>query len=142
MDVTASLLLWIHLVALGLGGAAVFGVPVVGARLASATAETRPSLFAVIRGLSTIGRAAVAVLVISGPILFWLKWDFHAPSAMWFGIKMLLVLILLGLVIFAGINGKRAQGGDMAAAARSRPIGMASMATYLLVVLSAVFAFG
>ena len=61
---------------------------------------------------------------------------------MWFGIKMLLVLILLGIVIFAGINGKRAMGGDMAAARRAPRIGMASMATFLLVILAAVFAFG
>ncbi len=142
MDIVINLLFWIHLAALGLGGAAAFGMPVIGAQMGAATPEMRPVLGRIAQRLSTMGRAGFGLLIITGPILFWLKWNFSATSQMWFGIKMLVVLVLLGIVIFAGINGKKAMSGDSAAAARAPQIGMASMVAFLLVILSAVFAFG
>jgi hypothetical protein len=142
MDILNSLLLWIHLVALAAGGVATFGIPVVGSKMATATPETRPLLFSIVMGMSKIGRAGLGLLIVTGPLLFWLKWNFTSLDMVWFGIKMVLVLVLLGLVIFAGINANRAQAGDRAAAMRQPQIGMASMAVFLLIVLSAVFAFG
>lgn len=142
MDIFNSLLLWVHLAALALGGVASFGIPVVGSKMAAATPETRPLLFSIIMGLSQVGRVGFGLLIVTGPLLFWLKWNFTAPDIMWFSIKMVLVVVLLGLVIFAGINATRVQGGDRAAATRQPQIGMASVVTFLLIVLSAVFAFG
>jgi uncharacterized membrane protein len=79
--------------------------------------------------------------IITGPLLVWLKYGGTSGFNVWFWVKMVLVVILLGIVIFAGINGKRAQGGDMEAAKRSPQIGMASIVTFLLVVAAAVLAF-
>lgn len=141
MDVLSNILFWLHLVALAAGGAASFGLPVVGSMMPSATAETRPTLFKVGQRLSTIGRAGLATLIVTGPLLVWLKYGGTDGFTWWFWAKMVLVVILLGLVIFGGINAKRIQGGDMAAAKRAPQIGMASMATLILVVLTAVFAF-
>jgi hypothetical protein len=59
----------------------------------------------------------------------------------WFWLKMVLVLLLIVAVIYAGINGKRAQGGDMEAAKRAPMIGAAAMLLLLGVVFAAVFAF-
>jgi hypothetical protein len=44
-------------------------------------------------------------------------------------------------MIYAGINNKRSAGGDVAAAERAPMIGMAGMATLVLLVLCAAFAF-
>ena len=142
MDVFNSLLLWVHLAALALGGVATFGLPVVGSKMATATPETRPSLFSIIMGMSRIGRAGLGTLIVTGFLLFWLKWSFTAPEILWFVVKMVLVVVLLGLIIFAGINAVRAQGGDRAAAMRQPQLSMASMAVFFLIVLSAVLAFG
>jgi uncharacterized membrane protein len=141
MDIVLLILFWIHLVSLALGGAAVFGIPVVGSRMASATAETRPTLFAVADGLSRVGRAALGLLIITGPLMLWLKYGWAAPNV-WFWVKMILVLALIVLVIYAGINAKRAQTGDMAAAKRAPVIGMTGVVLYLLVIGAAVAAFG
>jgi protoporphyrinogen IX oxidase len=141
MDYLNSVLFWIHLVALAMGGVATFGIPVAGSKMATATAETRPLLFAIVEGLSRIGRIGLGLLIITGPLLVWLKYGGISGFTFWFWVKMVLVVILLGIVIFAGINGKRAQSGDMAAAKRSPQIGMAGMITFLLVVAAAVLAF-
>lgn len=142
MDVLINLLFWIHLVSLALGGAAVFGLPVVGSKMPAATPEQRAALGKVAKQLSTIGRGAFGALVVTGPLVLWLRYGWTPPNGAWFGIKMLFVLILLGVIIYSGINGKRAEGGDTAAARRAPMIGMVGMFTFVLLILSAVFAFG
>ena len=140
MDVLNNILFWIHLVALSLGGVASFGIPVVGRMMPTATNETRPVLFKIANGLSMVGRAGLGLLIVTGPLLVWLKFGGTGFNA-WFWAKMVLVLLLLITVIYAGINGKAAEGGDMAAAKRSPLIGMVAIVLLLGVVLCAVFAF-
>lgn len=141
MDYLNSLLLWVHLVALALGGAATFGIPVAGRMIATATPEQRPLLFAVNKGLSTVGRTGLVLLLITGPLLVWLKYGGVAGFTVWFWVKMGLVLLLLVNIIASGINSARAAAGDMAAAKRGAPLGLSSLVLFLGVVLSAVLTF-
>ena len=141
MDIVNNLLFWLHFIGLGLGGVATFGLPVVGRQMPTATAETRPTLFKIANGLSSIGRAGFGVLIITGPLLFWLKWSGSAPEMAWFIAKMVFVLLLLILVIVAGITSKRAQGGDMAAGKRMPMLSIIGLVLFLGVLLCAVFAF-
>ena len=97
MDVVIGLLIWIHFLALAAGGAAAFGMPVVGSRMPTATAETRPTLFAIMKGISTVGRAAIGTLVVTGPLIVWLKYGGFGTMPIWFWVKMVLVLL-------AGLN--------------------------------------
>jgi len=141
MDVLVNLLFWIHLTALAFGGAAAFGIPVVGSRMRSATAETRPLLFSLADSLSKLGRGAIGALIITGPLMVWLKFGGTAGFTWWFWAKMVLVVLLLIAIIYAGINAKRAEGGDMAAAQRAPMLGMTAAGLFILVILCAVFAF-
>jgi protoporphyrinogen IX oxidase len=141
MDIINNLLFWLHLVGLGLGAVASFGLPVVGRQMPTATPETRPTLFKVAEGMSMLGRAGFATLIVTGPLLVWLKFGGTAGFTAWFWAKMVLVVLLLIVVIYAGINAKRAEGGDRAAGMRQGQIGMAALVLYLGVVLCAVFAF-
>ena len=141
MDIVNNLLFWLHLIGLGLGGVASFGLPVVGAQMRTATAETRPLLFKIAEGLSGLGRAGFGLLVITGPLLVWLKFGGVSGFTNWFWAKMVFVLLLLIVVIFAGINGKRAQGGDMTAAKRAPMVGITALVLYLAVIFCAVFTF-
>jgi uncharacterized membrane protein len=140
MDYLIPFLFWVHLLALAIGGAAVFGLPIVGSKVATASPEMRPTLFGIANQLSSIGRVALVLLLASGPLMFWLKYDWAAPSA-WFWVKMALVLALVVLVAYAGVNAKRAQGGDMAAAKRAPQLSMLAVALYLCVIASAVLTF-
>jgi len=101
----------------------------------------RPLLFSIAEQLSTIARAALAVLIVTGPLLIWLKFGGMAGFTWWFSLKMLLVIILLGSVIFAGILMKRVKGGDRSAAGMLPRLGALNMVLLLGIVLSAVFAF-
>lgn len=139
--IVIDILFWIHMVSLGLGGVATFGIPVVGSKMAAATTETRAVLFSIIHRLSTMGRAAVGLLIITGPLMLWLKSGTLDGISPWFWVKMVFVVVLLGLVIFAGINLNRAEKGDLAAAQRAPVIGMAAIATFLAIIACSVLTF-
>ncbi len=141
MDIVSNLLFWLHLAALAMAGAAVFGLPVVGSQMAAATAETRPLLFTIAGRLSTISRAALVVLLITGLLLIWLKFNGADGFGVWFNVKMVLVLLLLISVIVGGIMLKRARGGDRSAAAMLPRLSAVNLVLLLAIVLSAVFAF-
>jgi len=142
MDIAYSLLLWLHLVSLAVAGATVFGMPVIMSNMAGVGPDIRPRVGAIAKRLSMLSRGALVVLLISGPLLVWLKYGSVEGFGIWFTIKMLLVVLLIGLVVFSGINGKRAQSGDAAAARRAPMIGVVSMVTFLLIVAAAVLTFG
>jgi hypothetical protein len=141
MDYLNHALLWVHLVALAAGGAATFGIPIVGAKIAGSSPDTRATLFAIVYGISGVARTAMVALLITGPLLVWLKYGGIAGFNFWFWVKMALVALLLVLVIAAGINTKRGEGGDPEAPKRGPMIGMASMVTFFLIVASAILAF-
>lgn len=141
MDIVNNLLFWLHFIGLGLGAVASFGLPVVGAQMPTATNETRPTLFRVAEGLTRLGRIGFGVLIVTGPILFWLKWNGTAPTMAWFIAKMIFVVLLLILIIIAGITSKRAQGGDREAGKRMPMLSMIGVALLACVILCAVFAF-
>lgn len=108
--------------------------------MGSAPPEVRPVLAGIANSMSTVGRTGLALLLISGPIMFWLKFGWVAPNV-WFWVKMVLVAVILVTVVFAGINAKRAQGGDMAAAKLGPRLGMLAMVLYLIIIGSAVLSF-
>jgi uncharacterized membrane protein len=140
MAVINNILLWIHLMALAAGGAASFGIPVVGSRMPSVAPEMRPKLLEIMKGLSNVGRIGIGTLIVTGPLMVWLKYG-GAGLNTWFWIKMVFVVALLAGVIYGGILLKRTQSGDQSAAQRSPRIGMVNTALFFLIVLSAVFAF-
>lgn len=141
MGIVYQLLFWVHMVSLAAGGAAAYGIPIVGMRMATATAETRPLLFSLADRLSNLGRGALALLIITGPIMFWLGFNWTAPNMAAFITKMVLVVLLLIVVIVAGINAKRAEHGDMAAAKRAPALGMTAALIFTLIPLAASLAF-
>jgi putative membrane protein len=142
VGVTYAILFWIHMTSLAAGGVAAFGIPIVGARIGGAAPEMRPTLFHIAETMSNLGRVAIALLIITGPIMYWLAWSNGGPPNMTaFIAKMVFVVLLLITVIVAGINAKRAQAGDMAAAKRSPMLGMTAATLFVLVILSAALAF-
>lgn len=141
MDIVNNLLFWVHLMALALGGAAAFGIPVVGRRMQAASPEMRATLLSIMHGLSKAGRAGIGTLIVTGLLIVWLKYGGFGGVNVWFWIKMVLVLGLLAGVIHAGILLKRTMSGDTASAQQSPRVGMINTLLFLGIVLSAVFAF-
>jgi protoporphyrinogen IX oxidase len=141
MNIVVNLLFWLHLLALVGGGGSAVAMPIIGSKLATADGSTRQTLFEIAGRISKASRGALGGLIVTGILLFWLKWNFSAPSMIWFGIKMALVLVLLGAVIVGGINFKKAQQGNGAAARTAMLAGRISGLALVGVILAAVFAF-
>ena len=142
MDIIIILLLWVHLLSLGLGGTAAFGISVVGSKMPTAAPEARPTLLKIMHDLSTVGRIGIGLLIVTGPLMIWLKYGGFDGMNTWFWIKMVLVLLLLATVTYSGILFKRVQAGDQAAAKLSPRVGRVSMLTFVAIIFSAAFAFG
>jgi protoporphyrinogen IX oxidase len=142
VDYFNSFLLWAHLISLAVAGATIFGMPVIMANMAGVAADVRPRVGAIAKRLSTMSRGALLVLLVTGPLLVWLKYNGFDGFGFWFWVKMALVVVQIAIVVYSGINGKRAQGGDAAAMARAPAIGAVGMITFLLIIAAAVLSFG
>ena len=111
MPTLFSIVFWIHLLTVGIGGAAIFGIPVIGARMERAEAVARPDLIAVMDTLSIMGRGALLVALISGPWMVIAKFGGFGGMTGWFHAKMGLVALFTVSIVWAGVNGKRAVAG-------------------------------
>lgn len=141
MNIVIEILLWLHIVALVVGGANSVVMPVIGSRMPGAAAETRTVLFSVADQLATFGKGAMLVLLVTGPLILWLRHGWLVPGP-WFWVKMALIVVMLVTISLAAKNGQKARQGDAAAAGRARQLGMITGLAFLGVLLSAVFAFG
>lgn len=140
MDLLVTIALWAHFLALGIGGSATFGIPVVGRLMALGPPEARPAVGATIDRLSKMGRVAIATLIVTGLFLVGARYDpATLPIAFW--AKMLFVALLVALVVYNVRTGKRARAGDGAAAARLPMLGKIGMGLFALILLMATLAF-
>lgn len=135
-----SLLLFLHLLSLAVGGAASFGQPLIGAAMGRSP-EARPVLAGLARTLTMMGRGAVTVLIVTGVLMIWRTWG-GGVWGLWFVLKLVLVAALVGLMVYAPMTAKRAMAGDAAAAARLKQLAPAGPAILSGIVLFAVLAFG
>ena len=141
MDLALTLTLWIHLLSLSLGGAAIFGVPTLGKMLRAAEPAQRPALAKAVLRLAALGRMALVFLVLSGGFLLWGVYG-EVELGPWFTVKMALVVVMIALAVFNIFNGKRAAAGDKAAVARLPMLWLAGMLALAGAVLAAVLTFG
>lgn len=141
MEIFFKLLLWVHLTSVAIGGAASFGVPGVLALSMKAEPAQRPVFGMAILRLAAIGRMAIVLLVLTGAAMVAVKYGDVSALNLWFWLKMLLVVCLIGLVAVNMWNGGRIRAGDAAAMARAPTLGKIGMALLSGIVLTAVLAF-
>lgn len=140
MTILALLLFVIHIVAFVAGGSNSVVMPILGARMATATPETRATLVGVAKALATIGKVAMVTLLVTGVLVLWLKWNWVIPND-WFWAKMGFIVLMLIFISLNESTTKRAQPGDQEAVKRSKLYGQLTGLAFLGVVISAVFAF-
>ena len=142
MDVVINLLIWVHVIGFVVGGSNSVVGPVIGARMATATPEQRVGYFGVMNTLSQVGKVAMAALLITGPLIMFMKYGGLGGASVWFWVKMVLVAVMLAAIIYGGIQFKKSQGGDAEAAKLAGTAHKITGTAFLGVLLSAVFAFG
>jgi putative membrane protein len=139
--IVAALLFFVHIVAFIAGGANSVIMPILAPKLSTATPDVRAQLFDIVDRVAKVGKVAMGTLLVTGILTLWLKWNWTAPDALWFWIKMAGIVAMLFCIVQNGRNAKRARGGDRDAAKRSQMFGHLTGAAFAVVILSAVFAF-
>ena len=138
---TITLLLWIHIVAFVAGGSNAVVMPIIGAMLPTVDEASRANLFRIGFQMAVVGKVAAAALLVSGPLLLWLKYGGLQGATPWFWIKMVLIVIMFAAIVFEETNFRRSASGDRAAASRSKLGGIIATLAFLGVLLTAVLAF-
>ena len=139
--ILAGLLFVIHIVAFIAGGANSVIMPIIGPKIAAATPEVRAQLFDIVDRLAKVGKVAMGTLLVTGLLVLWLKWNWVPPNAVWFWIKMAAIVAMIFCIVQNERNSKLARAGDRDAAKRSQMFGQLTGAAFIVVILSAVFAF-
>ena len=135
MDIAFDVALAAHLLSLLAAGAALIGIPVVFARMRTATPEMRPVLGEIVQSLGRAAQIAFAVLIISGPLMIWLRYGGVDGLNYWFWVKMVLIVVMIGAMI---IGGRLRATGNVAAAGA---IAWVSRAALVGVIIAAVLTF-
>jgi hypothetical protein len=141
MPVIVNLLIWVHFMALAMGVGGGIAMSQVGPRLAKASPDERAAWWPLAAVYSRIAGAGLLLLLITGPLIVWLKFGGMEALNDWFKLKMALVTVM---VIAVGLNmwgQARLRRGDEGGAKLSKVAGPLTMLAVAGVVLCAVFAF-
>jgi uncharacterized membrane protein len=141
MVVLVNLLLWLHIVALALGLGGGLGMSQVGPRLVAAAPDQRETwwpLAKVFTGLASVG---LVLLLVTGPLMLWLKFGGFAGMNVWFQVKMALVVLAVVAVGLSQWGMARLRRGDEGGGRLASVTGPLTTLIVLAIALSAVFAF-
>ena len=141
MDIVFDLLLMAHLLSLLAAGAVVVVMPMIGARMAGAPPEARSILGGIAQRIGLFSRIAFGVLLVSGPLMIWIRFGGVEGMTVWFWVKMaLIVLMAVGM----GVGGRvraTAKPGDARAATIAKAAANVSRLSLVGVIVAAVLAF-
>ncbi|MHA6297707.1 hypothetical protein [Devosia sp. CAU 1758] len=141
MDIVINLLIWAHIVAFVAGGSNSVVGPVIGARMVGASPEQQAGYFGVMNALAQVGKVAMVALLVTGPLIIFMKYGGLGGASIWFWIKTALVALMLASIIYGGIQFKKSQGGDIEAGKKAGLAHKITGLSFLGVLLAAVFAF-
>jgi putative membrane protein len=141
MDIFLNLLLWLHFtgVAMALGGG--MALAVTGPQFMANVAEYPELMWSVETALSRVGSAGLLLLLITGPLMVWLRFGGTAAMNGWFWLKMGLVAVATFAVGTHHVTSARFRSGDESALGTMALSGRIAGFSLLAVVFCAVFAF-
>lgn len=141
MRILTDILLWLHLLGVAMGVGVGIAMSRVGPKIISAPADERRHFWPLGKFLARVIAAGVVVLLITGPLMLWLKFGGTAGLGWSFWVKMLFVAFT---VIFVGLRdwaAARLEQGDENAATLMSASGPLAGVSALLAMLFAVIAF-
>jgi uncharacterized membrane protein len=141
MTVVVDLLLWLHFVALGMGLGGGLAMSQVGPRLVAAAPDQRQVWWPLANVFFRIAAVGLVLLLITGPLMLWLKFGGAGGLNVWFQVKMGLVVVAIVLVGFSMRGMAQLRRGDEGGGRLMSVTGPLTMLTVLAIILSAVLAF-
>ncbi len=135
-----AILFFLHMVGLGMGMAANLASPILSANMTSIEEGGR---IKIVRTFSIMGAIGLALLLISGMTMIALTGPgLITAGGLWFKIKILLVGLMIVLLGISQMNlAKARKTNDLVHLAKNKLIGKLSLATLLLIILMASFAY-
>lgn len=140
MSVIVNLLIWVHLLGVIMGFAGGIAMSQIGPHLVAAAPDQRDTWWPLANVFGRISEVGLALLLITGPLVLWLKYQGGVTPA--FSIKMGLMALAIVAIGLSGWGKGRLKRGDEGGAKLMGAMGPVIMLLMLGVVLSAVFAFG
>jgi len=134
LDAAFTLLLIAHLIGFMLVAAAF--LPLLGMMGQGGAAPQTNRL------LTRFGHYGIIVLLVSGPLMIWLRYGSFDGISHWFWAKMAFVVLLAGGVVMSAVSARKMRAGDVAATARVRLGRIVAVLSLLAIVVFAVLAFG
>lgn len=133
MDIWFNILLFVHLVAMAVGTTTNIAMPMVMGLVGQLPEANRPAAMALGKRLTTNGRGALVVLVLTGILMMLARHGGVAGQGAWFWLKMVLVLALAGLLVASAVVPRERVDPKL--------FGMLSRAVLLGIIFAAVMAF-
>jgi uncharacterized membrane protein len=94
------------------------------------------------RLLTRFGHWGIVVLLVSGPILLFVRYGGFGGVSHWFWAKMALVLLLAAGVVTSAVSARKMRAGDATATRRVRIGRIIAVLSLIGIVIFAVLAFG
>ena len=116
MPVLTDILLWLHLLGVAMGVGVGIAMSRVAPKVIAAPASERASLWPLEKFLARVIAAGLGILLITGPLMLWLKFGGGAGLGWTFWVKMVFVA---STAVFMGLSqwaGARLERGDESAA--------------------------
>jgi hypothetical protein len=141
MTAVNDILLWLHLLGLAMGVGLGFAMSQVGPRLLAAGPTERARLWPLHKFLGRVITVGLILLLITGPLMLWLKFGGAAGLGWPFSVKMFFVAATLVFVVLGRWAAVRLERGDEAAAKLMSVSGPLTGISALLAMLFAVITF-
>jgi len=141
MDIILSILLWLHFMGLAMALGGGIALSQSGPMLVSVPPSEVGTIWKLEGIFSRIGSIGVGTLIVTGPLMVWLKFGGVAAMPAWFWVKMALVLVAIAGIATHEVAARRFKAGDASAFRWMLISGRAAGASMALVVLCAVLAF-
>lgn len=141
MSVFNSGLLFFHFLGLAMGLSVPFGNMVMMGLIDKAAPPEKAVLGRFPPAISRIGKVGLSLLWITGVTMAYTRWNGIGSLPWTFHVKLAAVVVLTILVGYITMLEGRVRGGDMAAAARIKQVGMFTFPCALIAILFAVATF-
>jgi len=141
MDIVIAALIWTHFmgIVLGIGGGVILSI--MGPRIAVADEKQALALWDLQRVVTSMSNAGLFMLLVSGPLIAWLRYGGISDLSPWFHVKMALVVVLVIAVVIARRSASKMRAGDQSVASVARKAGVVSSITAILIIACAVLTF-
>jgi len=141
MGVLFPILLMLHFLGLVAGFGGGIGLSQVAPRLANAAEGERPLLLKLEKSFNRVSLIGLALLLITGPWMLWVRFGGGAGLPVWFTLKMVFVGVAVVAVVINQIAKRQFRSGRSGALKLILITGPLTGASILLAVVFAVLAF-